>query len=347
MKQLNLTLAALLALTLTACHPFVPLAKMGTTSESSAQTAPVSVSIGGFMPMVAESSFGVQALPTYDIKFAHVTITGHGIDDPLDTVVPITAGKGSFEFDRVPLGKNRIFTAYGLSENDKNARVKGAVLRRVYTINPLDNHVDLEWWWTPAGEVFHALYEYDIEKAAEVPAPTFATTVKEPEVQNLVNAMAAIPPNKHRSLVDGTKIASQIILNNGTVPAPDWDAFGRPTVTVKLTVVGLPNGEKFDAWVDDPGSPFLSDRSPIVGGNEIANVRPGEWNLHVVTETYGHVIERITLPADSMTHAFQIDFAGTADGNVDFGNPFKDKAANYPYDHDRAKAGVDYEFSIL
>jgi hypothetical protein len=318
MKRLKLTLAALLALAIAGCHTYIPASQLGGSPVNSSETASVKVSFGGFKPKVTQSGFGIQALPVYAIAKATVEISGPGIAAVLTSADnAIVNGDGSYSFDRVPMGKNRIFTAIGLDANDQP--VPGAVLRNVADITFGENVVDLAWPTTPTGDVFAYLLEKDLADSDGNPATNYASSVTRTAVQNFVTSMLTWPTfgGRHPSLVNGEAIGQAIINAAGALPGAPHMAYVRSRATVKLIVNGLEDGETFNAWIDDPASSYQAGLAPEVEHTFSDVIAGKKWKLHIVTNDFDPIEEEIDLTAVA-TLNIQLDFAGSAKGNIDY-----------------------------
>lgn len=300
--------ALVLAFSVTACQPFFPIAQHGGSTQGAHQVGTIKVTLDAFQPKVTASGYGIQALPIYAITHAKVEVSGVGVLDPLTKTVPIGAGLGYVEIENVPLGKNRVVTATGLTSADPTHVVRGAVVRDVVDVNPGDNPISLTWAKTPAAEVFVHLAAAD----AAVATSTSATPVK-----NLVNTLLTLYGISHPSLVDTAAIAQDIVADaEHDVPAADAK-FRILPATVTLVVKGLATAVRFDAWVDDPAS---APRTNLPGGSyDLTGIKPGTWTLHVSSPDFGHIQKELTIARVPQT-TVEIDFSGTVLGNIDFTN---------------------------
>lgn len=320
MRPIRLVVAAVTAVSLTACHPFTSTASNPRVdAPRNAEMATVTVVLGAFSPRSSAPGFGVQMVPTNEIKSARVEIRGPGMPD--DSVQPtITDGKGAFLNVQVPMGPNRVFTAYALRANGseyKDKQNKPVIVRAVKTIEAGKNEVVLDWASTPAGEVFDHLLKTDVE---------LAKTTSATAVQQLVNTMITwgsnnfmpAPLKMHPSLIDGAKIAADI--NGTTIPGVSPN-YLKPWGKVQLIVNGLKADQTYDAWLEDPASPQL------IGGAEgqlqlIGPVLAGTWRLRIVirgaANTAENLIEEDVVLVGGQTRKITVDLAGPTDGNIDF-----------------------------
>ncbi len=121
-----------------------------------------------------------RALNVDSVKYAVLSVSGSGIDTPLKSVVvQVKNGRGSAKIDRIPVGKKRIITVQGYSDNG-NTEVSDAVLRAVVDINSGVNNLPIvDWTTSRKGYIYNALFEGDVDigslSAAEIDAIDKAT----------------------------------------------------------------------------------------------------------------------------------------------------------------------------
>lgn len=121
-----------------------------------------------------------RALNVDSVKYAVLSVIGSGIDTPLKSgVVQVKNGRGSAKIDRIPVGKKRIITVQGYSDNG-NTEVSDAVLRAVVDINSGVNNLPIvDWTTSRKGYIYNALFEGDVDigslSAAEIEAIDKAT----------------------------------------------------------------------------------------------------------------------------------------------------------------------------
>lgn len=317
MRPITFFTAVLTALALGACHASVPMVKQHQpdASRTTAQAVPVTLKIGGFQQKTEGAAFGLQTVPTYEITKARVEVTGEGMS-LVTATASIEAGVGVVKI-QVPMGKNRVFKAFGLRDND--SEVPGALVGAVKTIEPGDNDVFLNWLSTPVAEVFtYFLTKNYTERALET-SPS--------SVQSLVNNMMIVGDNTyvapfkmHASLIDGEVIGQQIQTNGGAIPGVS-PSFVKAWGKVNVVVNGLDDAFTYDAWVSDPASELKTD---LPGGvtQTLAPVRAGSWKLHIVIKDADKVawkrFEQEIALADKQTRTVTLDLAGPTYANIDF-----------------------------
>lgn len=102
----------------------------------------------------------IRAINVDSVKFAKVFVTGNGIKSALTSeATKVEKGRGSVTIEKIPVGKNRIVTVQGYSDQNATAEVEGAVLRAVIDINPGVNTLPLiDWDASRKGYVYNALF---------------------------------------------------------------------------------------------------------------------------------------------------------------------------------------------
>lgn len=102
----------------------------------------------------------IRAINVDSVKFAKVFVTGNGIKSALTSeATKVEKGRGSVTIEKIPVGKNRIVTVRGYSDQNATAEVEGAVLRAVIDINPGVNTLPLiDWDASRKGYVYNALF---------------------------------------------------------------------------------------------------------------------------------------------------------------------------------------------
>lgn len=102
----------------------------------------------------------IRAINVDSVKMAKVFVTGNGITSPLTSgATKVEKGRGSVTIEKIPVGKNRIVTVQGYSDQNATAEVEGAVLRAVIDINPGVNTLPLiDWDASRKGYVYNALF---------------------------------------------------------------------------------------------------------------------------------------------------------------------------------------------
>lgn len=200
---------------------------------------------------------GSKALDIDAITSATVTITGSGMKE-LSTTAAVAAGTGTFVFEEVPVGKNRIVTVKGNTD--------GAQLRAIVDVEAgKTNSVQVTWATTALGNVFHYLNKKgtDIGAISDVSA-----------IETAIKAAGSV----HPALIDAEKIAADYPnLKTGYV---------LETGVVEVDAAGV-NG--YSVQVTDPTSNVYKITAD--GKKEIA-AYPGEWKLKVFDASTAQVEEK-------------------------------------------------------
>ena len=218
---------------------------------------------------------GSKALDVDEITSATVTITGPGMQE-LSKSVPVSAGTGTFVFEEVPTGKNRIVTVKG--------NTNGAQLRAIVDVEAgKTNSVQVTWATTALGNVFYYLNKKgtDIREISDISA-----------IETAIKSAGSV----HAALVDAEKIAKDYPnLSTGYV---------LDTGVVQIAAAGV-NG--YSVQVTDPSSKVLKITAD--GTSEI-NAYPGEWKLKVFDDTTAQVAEKTVKVQAGLTTTVSIAKGG-------------------------------------
>ena len=124
-----------------------------------------------------------RAIAIDELTEAFVTVTGYGMDE-LSQTVGISNGKGSFQFDKVPSGKNRIVTV--------KSNVDGIVMRNIVDVEPAKvNSVTVNWDSTALGNVFYYLNKDKVD-ITKVDAATIKSLSKVPGREGLISMFLSV-----------------------------------------------------------------------------------------------------------------------------------------------------------
>lgn len=220
---------------------------------------------------------GSKALDIDAITSATVTITGSGMKE-LSTTAAVAGGTGTFVFEEVPVGKNRIVTVKGNTD--------GAQLRAIVDVEAgKTNSVQVTWATTALGNVFHYLNKKgtDIGAISDVSA-----------IETAIKAAGSV----HPVLIDAEKIAADYpnlktgyVLETGAV---EVDAAGVTGYSVQVT---------------DPASKV---HEIIADGKSTINAYPGEWKLKVFDASTAQVEEKTVKVQAGLTTSVSITKGGKA-----------------------------------
>lgn len=241
MKKINklFGIFALLALVFTGC------------SNSIMERSSDKVEYGSLIS-VSES----KALDLGDLHEATVTVTGTGMDELSQTVAIKADGTGTFYFEKVPAGKNRIVTV--------SSNITGVFMRAIVDIAPgVTNPVAVSYDTTALGNVFHYLNKAG-KNLAEIDVDAVKNVIKSTNVS-------------HAVLVDAEAIAKAYPNMTG-----DY-ALAEGTVTISTSGV---NG--YTVQVTDPSS----KKHTANGSDATITVYPGNWKVKVIDDTGMTVAEK-------------------------------------------------------
>ena len=201
---------------------------------------------------------GSKALDIDAITSATVTITGSGMKE-LSTTAAVAKGTGTFVFNEVPVGKNRIVTVKGNTD--------GAQLRAIIDVEAgKTNSVQVTWATTALGNVFHYLNK----KGTDIGAISDVSPI-----ENAIKAAGSV----HPVLIDAKKIAEDYPnLSSGYV---------LDIGVVEVVAAGVTG---YSVQVTDPASKV--HKITADGTSEI-KAYPGEWKLKVFDESTAQIEEKI------------------------------------------------------
>ena len=201
-----------------------------------------------------------RAIAIDELTEAFVTVTGYGMDE-LSQTVGISNGKGSFQFDKVPAGKNRIVTV--------KSNVDGIVMRNIVDVEPAKvNSVTVNWDSTALGNVFYYLNKDKVD-ITKVDAATIKTAI----------------PNVHACYVDAEKIAKE----NKELKASDTYKIAAGKVKVAST-----GSDGYKVQVTDPTSKVYT----VSGSGSTFDAAPGTWKV-IVTDSTGAFNEKRDIKVES------------------------------------------------
>lgn len=241
MKKINklFGIFALLALVFTGC------------SNSIMERSSDKVEYGSLIS-VSES----KALDLGDLHEATVTVTGTGMDELSQTVAIKADGTGTFYFEKVPAGKNRIVTV--------SSNITGVFMRAIVDIAPgVTNPVAVSYDTTALGNVFHYLNKAG-KNLAEIDVDAVENVIKSTNVS-------------HAVLVDAEAIAKAYPNMTGNY------ALAEGTVTISTSGV-----DGYTVQVTDPSS----KEHTANGSDATITAYPGNWKVKVIDDTGMTVAEK-------------------------------------------------------
>ena len=218
---------------------------------------------------------GSKALDVDEITSATVTITGPGMQE-LSKSVPVSAGTGTFVFEEVPTGKNRIVTVKG--------NTNGAQLRAIVDVEAgKTNSVQVTWATTALGNVFHYLNKKgtDIREISDISA-----------IETAIKSAGSV----HAVLVDAEKIANDYPnLKTGYV---------LETGIVEVKATGVTN---YTVQVTDPASKVYKIAAD---GTNSFDAYPGEWKVQICDASGVQVEEKAIKVEAGLTTIITLEKGG-------------------------------------
>lgn len=201
-----------------------------------------------------------RAIAIDELTEAFVTVTGYGMDE-LSQTVSISGGKGTFVFDKVPSGKNRIVTV--------KSNIDGVQMRAIVDVEPAKvNSVTVNWDSTALGNVFYYLNKDKVD-ITKVDAATIKTAI----------------PNVHACYVDAEKIAKEY----KELKASDTYKIAAGKVKVAST-----GSDGYKVQVTDPTSKVYT----VSGSGSTFDAAPGNWKV-IVTDSTGAFNEKRDIKVES------------------------------------------------
>lgn len=260
MKRINklFGIFALLALTFTGC------------SNSIMERSSDNVEYGSLM-----SVDGSKAIDLTDLHEATVTVSGTGMETLTQTVA-IANGSGTFFFEKVPVGKNRIVTVA--------SNITGVQMRAIVDIEAgKTSQVSVTYDTTALGNVF-----YYLNKAGK--------DLKDIDVTKIGSAITAANV-KHAILIDAKKMAEDYPTLTGDYVLEEG--------TVAISTSGV-NG--YTVQVTDPSS----NKHTANGSAAEILAYPGTWKVKVFDETGMTVAEKDIKVEAGLTSSVEVKKAAAA-----------------------------------
>lgn len=194
------------------------------------------------------------------IDSALITVYGSKMET-LSVSASCVNGKGSFQIENVPVGKNRIVTVQARKTvGTILSNLDGIVMSAICDIEPGDsNSVSVTWKSTSIGNVYHSLYKlnYDV------------SSLNSEEVSSF------LPQDVHALLIDTNQIALDI--KNGTKKTPD--SYKLSGGTVKFS------SDLEDSSVSVHVNDVISQQIALSSSEQtISGVAPGTWTFYITKE---------------------------------------------------------------
>ena len=201
-----------------------------------------------------------RAIAIDELTEAFVTVTGYGMEE-LSQTVSISGGKGTFVFDKVPSGKNRIVTV--------KSNVDGIVMRNIVDVEPSKvNSVTVNWDSTALGNVFYYLNKNKVD-ITKIDSATIKTAI----------------PNVHACFVNAEQIA------NDYENLKASDTYKISAGKVKVSAIGC---DGYKVQVTDPDSKVYT----VSGSGSTFDAAHGTWKV-IVTDSTGAFNEKRDIKVES------------------------------------------------
>lgn len=201
-----------------------------------------------------------RAIAIDELTEAFVTVSGYGMEE-LSQTVSISGGKGTFVFDKVPSGKNRIVTV--------KSNVDGIVMRNIVDVEPSKvNSVTVNWDSTALGNVFYYLNKNKVD-ITKIDSATIKTAI----------------PNVHACFVNAEQIA------NDYENLKASDTYKIAAGKVKVAATGC---DGYKVQVTDP----VSGKYSVSGSGSTFDAAPGTWKV-IITDSTGSFNEQRDIKVES------------------------------------------------
>ena len=200
-----------------------------------------------------------RAIDIDDLTTAFVSMTGYDMDD-LSQTVSIAGGTGSFTFEKVPVGNNRIITV--------KSNVDGIQMRAIVDVLPgKTSTVNVTWKTTALGNVFYYLNKNKVN-------------ISEYTSEDVEKITQIIPSTVHAVLVDAESIAKDYAANG---EGSDGASYIISKEAVSVSSTGC-NGYKVQ--ITDPVSSVYT----VSSSSGTIEAAPGTWKVKVIDST-GTVVD--------------------------------------------------------
>ena len=201
-----------------------------------------------------------RAIAIDELTEAFVTVSGYGMEE-LSQTVSISDGKGTFVFDKVPSGKNRIVTV--------KSNVDGIVIRNIVDVEPSKgNSVTVNWDSTALGNVFYYLNKNKVD-ITKIDSATIKTAI----------------PNVHACFVNAEQIA------NDYENLKASDTYKISAGKVKVVATGC---DGYKVQVTDP----VSSKYSVSGSDSTFDAAPGTWKV-IITDSTSEFNEQRDIKVES------------------------------------------------
>ena len=202
---------------------------------------------------------GSRAINAEELKFAKISVSGSGIQtsaEPSSDFTAMTNGSGSAAVENIPVGSNRIVTAYAYDSS--KAKVGTTMVRNVVDIKAGANTCSLDKSTTALGNVFASLLAsgYDISSISAAQKNQISNAIE--------NAVSW-------TMIDSAAIASDF--KNGSLKS------SVAYVLQSARAAFVNNLENAKIQIGDPVSAVKNAES---GSGSIENVAPGTWPVYII-----------------------------------------------------------------
>lgn len=215
-----------------------------------------------------------RSLDVNTIKNAKVTVSSSDMTD-ISVDSEVKNGSGTFFFEKIPVGDNRVVTVQAVDENGKN--ITNWTMRNVIDIKAGSNTVVVDWHSTGLGNVYSELLAKG-QKIADF------TDTQDSSIKNAV-------PSALGYYVDSAKIANDFVAGSLALSA------SYKMSAAKLTYKSA-GATGYKITVLDPTSSVKTIASETSGS--VDNIAPGKWKV-IVTDGTKDVVNKTMTFASGAT----------------------------------------------
>lgn len=198
-----------------------------------------------------------RAVYSSEITKAIVTVSGSSMSD-ISKEVDVIGGKGDFNIDSIPVGKNRIISVQAFDEFSK---IDGLKIYSVCDINPGENTLEeINQNTSKKGVVYNSLLKSGIN----------ISSLQTEEIKNIENSI----PDVNFSLINSEQIASDF--KKGSLKSAENYIYEYSSASI--SVKGFSG---CTVQISDPSSKIktVSSKSENILIDDIA---PGAWNIYIL-----------------------------------------------------------------
>ena len=239
--------------------------------------------------LVCSDNPAAKKIDIDSIKFAKIEVSGTGITPGYEPTVSVSVenGTGTFVVEKVPVGKNRIVTVYGLDSSKEV--ISSIIMTAVIDVEAnKTTNVQVNWETTTVGNIFTELYKKGENLAF----------VDKVAIDNVVTK--------------GTEKVSTFLLDTDSIVSDYINGYLKEVENYILTPASLSfecsESSAYKVQVCDPLSQVYSGSGT---SGTVTNIAPGTWKVLLI-DSEGKVVKSKTLNFKS-GKITEVSFANVTD----------------------------------